>query len=586
MQHPIASTTSRINLLPSAMKAWLCLLLVLCLWPSAWAANLTASVDKNLIGLNDTFTLRLQYDEIDKSVSPDLSSLQHDFEVLNTQSGSVVSIVNGQSQSYTHWTIDLAPRKIGKLIIPSFNIKGAVSDAIEITVEGKSKRAQADNIQVETLVEKPSLYVQEQLFVTVRLKIDANLSLNGGNMEPLQIKDALVIQLEDKKYRMNENGRLVDIIESRFAVYPQVSGEMIIPAILFQLDVGGNQWDMRSFFGTNRGNLIRLRTEEQRITVTPSPQDPKAQPWLPAQNLQLEEHWSTNPETLKVGDPITRTITIRAQGLSAAQLPPLPTLDIQGLSSYQDQAQTEDQKQDNGVTGSRVETTAIVANRSGSYTLPSIKLHWWDTQEKAFKTAELASTRLNVSSSANNMDAIVDKDSNTHDEYTSVPLNTELNLSANHQTKASLPIWVYVLLAASLLANVCLFWLYRQARLGKNTRSTDQQQDGKEQHSNEKAAWQQVREAIGNKATPEKLREVLLHWGRIFWQDAQLNSLDRLGRQFGSAELIEHLKQLDRCIYSQKHSELDLDALKQLLASLRQATQHKQEQTLKALYPH
>src|SRR5690606_34445830 len=104
---------------------------------NSYAGNLTASVDRDTLGLEETFTLVLRYDE-QINASPDYELLQKDFDILNTQSGTQMSIINGSMEASTEWKIALAPKRIGKLLIPSFNVDGAISDAIEITIEGKS----------------------------------------------------------------------------------------------------------------------------------------------------------------------------------------------------------------------------------------------------------------------------------------------------------------------------------------------------------------------------------------------------------------------------------------------------------------
>ena len=547
----------------------LSLWLMLCLWlllggQNAQAASLTASVNKDLLRLDETLVLTLRYDG-NTNQQPDLQILQREFDVIDVQNSSYKSIFNGNIQSTIQWAIVLAPKKIGKALIPSFNLDGAISDAIEITVQGKR---QNNDIQVETLVDKTSAHVQEQILVRVRLSVDAGMRIFGGNVEPLQIKDALMIQLDDKKYRTDINGRIVDVEEFRYAVFPQQTGELVIPSLLFQLDLGRGRYD-----------LLRLRTEEKRLQINPIPQDPRAQPWLPAKNIQLSEHWSSSPDALKVGEPITRTITIKAEGLSAAQLPPLPTLAIKDLSSYQDQAQTDDQKMEQGVTGSRIETTAIVANRSGTFTLPEIKLHWWDSDEQQFKTATLAASHIKVSG----LNPALDEQAENTGE--AIPLNTELPNQTSGTATSVAPWWLYLLLALSLATNLLLGALLWRQR-GKNTAQPSTANNAQEH--NEKEAWRELREVIANSqggGQLHALRRTLLNWGKIFWQDPQLASLEQLGQKFASSELLHELQLIDSSIYGRTREQPDLEQLKQLLANLRQATQHKEQETLKKLYP-
>jgi hypothetical protein len=238
---------------------------------NVYAGNLTASVDRDELGLEETFTLVLRYDE-QINTTPDYELLRKDFDILNTQSGTQMSIINGSMEASTEWKIALAPKRIGKLLIPSFTIDGAISDAIEITVEGKSKSPKNtdNNVTVEVETSKDTSYVQEQIIVTLRLY--TTVGLNGVELQPLQVKDALVVNIDEKQYQTKINGRPGAVVETRYAVFPQQSGELIIPSMLYQVSVSSGQRDLWDrFYGNSQNNILRLRTDEQRINVLPAP---------------------------------------------------------------------------------------------------------------------------------------------------------------------------------------------------------------------------------------------------------------------------------------------------------------------------
>lgn len=208
-----------------------------------FAGNLTASVDRDTLGLEETFTLVLRYDE-QINATPDYELLQKDFEILNTQSGTQMSIINGNMEASTEWKIALAPRRIGKLLIPSFNINGAVSDAIEMTVEGKSRKPKdgQNDVSVEIETSTDTAYVQQQIIVTLRLYTTVGLS--GVDLQPLQVKDALIVQLDEKQYQTRINNRPGAVVETRYAIFPQQSGELIIPSLLYQVWLNGGSRDI------------------------------------------------------------------------------------------------------------------------------------------------------------------------------------------------------------------------------------------------------------------------------------------------------------------------------------------------------
>ena len=540
---------------------------------NAYADNLTASVDRDTIGLNETFTLTLRYNE-QVNATPDYELLQKDFDILNTRSGTQMSIINGSMEASTEWKIALAPKRIGKLLIPSFSIEGAVSDAIEITVEGKSRSPQnADNnVNVEVETSKDSAYVQEQIIVILRLY--TTISLSGMELSQLQVKDAVVVQLDEKQYQTKINGRPGAVIETRYAVFPQQSGELVIPSMLYQVAVDGGHrdiWDR--FYGNNQNNILRLRTDEQRLNILPAPAA-HSNNWLPAAKVSLSEHWSVSPDALKVGEPVTRSITIKAEGLTAGQINPLQMPAINGLTFYSDQAQTDDQKTQQGITGSRIETIAIVPTKAGDFTLPEVKVDWWDTTSNTMRTATLPAVTLQVglgNNSGQQFNQQFDQQFNEQlqAEATNAPATAE---STGIQQTASVaykaPIWLYVTNAIALLLAAYFAMEYFIARRKIAGIQLEKQEELNQRALAENAAWSEVKQQLANNSWKE-LRRALIHWAQMYWKNPTLLSLQAIADEVNNEELTAELRKLDEAIFSGHNTEPNKELLLQTLANLR-----------------
>jgi hypothetical protein len=549
---------------------------------NVYAGNLTASVDRDELGLEETFTLVLRYDE-QINTTPDYELLRKDFDILNTQSGTQMSIINGSMEASTEWKIALAPKRIGKLLIPSFTIDGAISDAIEITVEGKSKSPKNtdNNVTVEVETSKDTSYVQEQIIVTLRLY--TTVGLNGIELQPLQVKDALVVNIDEKQYQTKINGRPGAVVETRYAVFPQQSGELIIPSMLYQVSVSSGQRDLWDrFYGNSQNNILRLRTDEQRINVLPAPASVTAGDWLPALNVSLSEHWSTSLDSLKVGEPITRSITVKADGLTAGQINPLQLAPIDGLTFYNDQAQTDDQKSANGVEGSRIETIAIVPTKAGHFTLPEIKLNWWDTKSNSIRTATLPAVSLTVG--LGDMTQLA-APANEIEEPTSVDINTDLSTIQPQQTvvQEKTPLWLYISNALALI--VALFFALRFWQT-KRELVAIYKTEGDEFNAlnqNENEAWNNFKRTLADKELTA-LRKALINWAQVYWNNESITSLQAIATQAHEPALTEELRKLDEAMFSAHSSAPDTEVLLQLLANLRK-TKHKKTADNKMLRP-
>ncbi|UHQ55855.1 BatD family protein [Microbulbifer sp. YPW16] len=357
-------------------------------------SELTATVDRNTIGVDETLNLRLRYSGKESGGQPDFELLEQDFDILSRQQSNQYRVINGRAESYVEWMLTLAPKREGRLFVPSLHLHGQVSDAIPITVTeaGSAPDSEDRKAFLEVELDKEQLYVQEQMLVKVRLY--TVIGLHDISTEPLQIPGAHIEKVDEQRYERRINGVGHAVYELTYAIFPESSGKLRIPALTY-VAVAGRR-DPFSLFNRNTQRL-RLRSEAKEIEVLPKPDSYSGEHWLPAASLGIVQSWSQDPDSFKVGEPITRIITIRAEGLRAAQLPPLPKINVDGLKTYPDQPQQDDQAGANGISGSRIETTAIVATKPGEYRLPPVTLSWWDTKSGRQRVTQLPAFRFTVS---------------------------------------------------------------------------------------------------------------------------------------------------------------------------------------------
>lgn len=551
----------------------------------ALAQSLSSSVNRNHITLNDTLQLIVRYDQSTRT-TPDFSALEKDFDILGTVASTNRSIINGRHSVETRWTLTLAPKREGKLLIPSISFENAVSDAILVEVDQAAAASSDSPVLVESNIDKTQGYLQQQFLLTLKIKIRTDATLAGGQIEPLQIKDALLISFDEKKSRINEGGIEYDVLEYQYAIFPQASGELIIPSQLIQLEIASDIWDSRRLFSTSRGTLQRFRTQETKLTVAPAPKDQRASPWLPAENIQIREHWSSSPDSLQVGDPITRTITLTAEGLTGAQLPSLPSLSMEGLNIYQDQAQIDDQKSDGRVVGTRTETSAIVAAKAGDYTLPAITIHWWNTRDQRFETASLPASKISVSSKLSGQPETHASAFNSQaPSLEAVPSESEKTLE-DHITTPQLNSWIWIGLLASIFLNLVLAILligsrknpeYPQANKNKKV-SVDKSQS----EQREREAWHQLKQSL-KKPEATELRAAIISWANAKLGNST-NSLDSVSQLLDS-KAAEQLRLIDKAVFGQGDlNKLDTEVLMSAFKRARSGGAPIKEQ-LTPLYP-
>lgn len=556
------------------------LLGLLWLTASASAGDLTASVNRDSIGLNETLTLTISSDGGGRD-STDFSSLKNDFDVLSNQRSSSIQVINGRTQASTDWQLTLAPKRAGTLLIPSFNVGNSVTDAIEITVSQQQNQVQTDSggdepVRAILSVSKNSAFVQEQIIITVKLITQINLS--QAELQPLEIKNALVVNLDQQQYQTTINGTAHLVVETSFAIFPQASGSLLVPSLTYTVAPES----ARNIFGRRNSNdILRLRTEEQQLQVKPIPPQSAGKIWQPANQLTLNEAWSGNLDALKVGEPITRTIIINSDGLTAGQLAPINTAPIDGLTFYPDQAQTKDNKTAKGVQGTRTETLAIVPNRGGDFTLPEVNVSWWNNATQSLETATLPAKTLHVLGEATG---------NTPPLAASNPAAApaqadKIQPPANGNNTSTIASWVMVI--CGVFAALCIAMAYYIYRLKAKMDRLHQEKEARDQLQlkNERDIWDLLKRTAAGKDAAT-LRKAVISWGQLQWPAEKIHTLDDIAKLGRQEALTEELKQLDRVLYSNHHNpEWDAANLLKLLNEQRkQKKAGKSSPELKDLY--
>lgn len=435
-----------------------CLLIFLCMLISSPAlAVIEASVDRTRMVEGETLELTLESGAANRFSSPDLDVLEEHFVLHGTRQLSLVSQLNGRSQPVTRWIITLAPKRTGYVVIPPISLDDVRSEPISLHVLSAEEAARDNNVQmaplfIDTEMDTEAPYVQAQVLMTLRIYHSVSL-YDDSNLTGLEIPDTRVESLgAPRQYERVINGVRHGVIEVRYALFPQRSGELEIPSQLFSATTLQPR-DSSSPFSARTGRLVQVRSPSIRLEVQPIPDDyPSDAPWLPAKSLTVVQTWQPEPDTeLVSGESLTRSLSIEADGLGANQLPALGSLDglqVDGLRQYADQPKLENVIDENGVRGKRNDSAALLVQKAGEFQLPEQTVYWWNTQTDELQQIELGATRLNVVTSDSFAAGVSTNEANAADQ----PPRTELPL-----------IWPWQLATALLALALagCLLLLYR-----------------------------------------------------------------------------------------------------------------------------
>lgn len=544
---------------------------------TARAATLQSQVDRQVINSGETLELTVSFDEQVLFGEPEFDSLEKDFTIISQNRQSRIAIVNGSKESLTQWKLSLSPKREGKLLIPSFSFEGEVTDAFEIDVRQPTAAVDPGApVFTEAVLDQSAVYVQQQALLTLRFY--TTLSLGSFEMSELSVPGAQVVKVAENQYQKQVAGKEYTVVETRLAIFADSSGELTIPAMRYSGVVN----DRRSFgsgWFNQGGQRLSFSTDEKVLTVKPRPANATMKDWLPSPEVQLYDHWSRDDATLTVGEPITRTITLNAGGLTGAQLPPLPINQVDGVKIYHDQPQLEDNTGAEGITGNRIESMAIVPTQAGKLTLPEIRVQWWDTAADQRRETVLPGKTFEVLPGAGGATqqptqpavaalSTLQQPATNEAETSDLSGMVDTDTGANTQ-QSGLIIALVAGNALLLLIAVIFAVLWRRARQPTNTPPDTA---AAEQSAHNKQ-FKEIRVAAADH-NYAALREAIIQWARNHWQDPRIHTLEQISTRADNDRLHTLFQALDACLYNRHRNIADQPDLQVLVEQLEEIHRH------------
>ena len=376
------------------------LILVISIWSTASNAELSTRLSRSSIDELESVQLTIRANGTRSVEELDLSELEKNFQVLNTNTSSQYQYINGNEQSWVDYQITLKPRIAGTLTIPSLTIGNESSLPLTLKVRPISQSLRDEINQLvffEVETSKESVYVQEQLLFTRRLVYSNGVQLYNEIPGPPKIANALVLILGETRSGTTErNGKKYGVVEQRFAIFPEMSGKLEIPAI----DITASVRLIERGRVSRKG--VRVSTTDLLVNVMPVPEAyPEEAPWLPAQAIILTQTLEPGVSKANVGDTLQRRIQVRIDGNTGSILPSLNAQPSESLFSiYPTAPSIEDDTSGDSVIGFRTESSSIVPLQPGQLSLGETSITWWDTVSNEVRISVLADSRISAAGSA------------------------------------------------------------------------------------------------------------------------------------------------------------------------------------------
>jgi hypothetical protein len=247
-------------------------------------------------------------------------------------------------------------------------------------------------ITTGALAAEPELRVQANLQPTTPPKVGGMVELqldiltdswftSAPTLPDLKLPGALVMPPDGHAEHLNQtlDGKAFNGMRYRYRITPNLARGFDIPPLTVRATPGQASAELSA------------QSPPLHFEAAQPPGFKPGEPVLVAQGLRFSQTVLDSATPLKVGDSITRQLTLQADGALAMSLPTPSLADVAGLSRYPKNPQVSNLDDGRGHFngGQRLDTVTYRIDTQGHYSLPPIELKWWDTSSEQTRTARV-----------------------------------------------------------------------------------------------------------------------------------------------------------------------------------------------------
>jgi len=539
---------------------------ILMIYANLSLAEVSAWVDNNPVVVGEMFRLHIEAKNVDDPQEPDLSEIRG-LQILNRSVQNQTSIVGTSITRTVNWTYVMLAPSSGNYRIPALQVGSEKTIPIALKAEESSQSPNNQIVRLEVDVSPNEVYPQQQVLVRVRI-IRTGAQLENESLTPFELAGTQIEKVNQRSFRKVKNGKRQLITEISYVLLPEKSGTILLPQLSYQGNEirGGNSQGNFGNFG-NFGNIFQQRgrrifsnSEAQTIQVKALPVGFKGW-WLPAAKLELEEQWQPDPPEFRVGEPVTRTLTVNAYGVFGNQIPELSFELPEKMKAYADQPSIETVKTQEGLKGTRVEKWAIIPGQAGKLELPEISVAWWDVQKDEIRTSVFPARIIEV------FPATVDFPAAPVTQETAIETKKTAVVVTQEPVLADQQVGFWKALAivfAILWCATLLLWFF----LKKNNTASGIKKEEEIKRNKElalRSATKKVEKALSS-GEAETVQTALLKWADSVWSENPPQGIEQIGERI--PQLKNGIKTLNSVLYGKQCKENSLEDLQKEFCGL------------------
>jgi hypothetical protein len=205
----------------------------------------------------------------------------------------------------------------------------------------------------------------------------------------LRIPNAICLELSQFGVNFTERieGETYAAQRKEYVIYPQRPESYSVPSLTVDIAYARP--------GEPHGE-VTLDSPPQQFKARVPEEAKSLDYFVTTPQLRVQEEYDRSFEDLKVGDSLSRTVTMIADDSVGMLLPPLDFGVIEGLSTYPASPRMEDESNRGVYTGKRFESVTYVMEKEGDFTFPEINIYWYDLTNEKLKTEVLPRLKFSV----------------------------------------------------------------------------------------------------------------------------------------------------------------------------------------------
>ncbi len=370
--------------------------------------RLTATVDQNVLTVNDRLELTLTIHGTQDTPPP----LFPDIEGFTLMFGPSISaqtrIINGDVSVSKGFTYVLQPVAKGKFTIGPSTVeyKGKVYSSQPVNVEvvdtPRTSGSQSPDLEklvfVDLSTDKSEAYVYEQVVLSFKFYFQKELPVGDIDYVAPATKNFMEEKLGDQRqYEEIRDGIIYNVLELRTALFPMMSGELVIsPATLKCNLIIQQRRDRRNtpsdslfddFFGREQKRYpVERVTGSITLKVKSLPEEGKPKEFKGAVGTYNMEV-TTKAQQVKVGDPITLSMSVYGEGnIQTINEPVLVMSNENEFKLYSAESSTQITNREELIRGRKVFSKVIEPQATNLKSTPAIVFSFFDPHSGQYKT--------------------------------------------------------------------------------------------------------------------------------------------------------------------------------------------------------